>query len=264
VTLSWWQGMLLGLVQGLTEFLPVSSSGHLVLAERLVGFTAQGVFFEVSLHVATLLAVVVVYRQRLLELIGGLFSRGRDAWRYAGLLLLGSLPAGLVGVLLHDYFERSFHALPALGGAFLVTAALLWSTRWAVPKATGVKVTATQALLIGVAQAVAIVPAISRSGSTIAAALWLGLAAAPAAEFSFLMSLIVIGGSGLLEARHLPAGAASYSTGLLLAFLTAMLSGIFAIRFLIRLLRRQRFHLFAPYCAALGVFCIVWFGLLGK
>ncbi|HEV8613050.1 MAG TPA: undecaprenyl-diphosphate phosphatase [Gemmatimonadales bacterium] len=264
MSLAWWQGILLGLVQGLTEFLPVSSSGHLVLAERLVGFTPQGVFFEVAVHVATLLAVLVVYRDRIVALLGGLFAGGRDSWRYAGLLLLGSLPAAVAGVLLRDYFERSFHSLPALGWQFLITAALLWSTRWALPRATGVKVTATQALLIGVAQAIAIVPAISRSGATIAAALWCGLAAAPAAEFSFLMSLIVIAGSGLLEARHIPPGAHPFTLGLLAAFLAAMISGVFAIRWLIRLLRHQRFHLFAPYCAAVGVFCIIWFGWFGK
>jgi len=264
LSLAWWQGILLGLVQGLTEFLPVSSSGHLVLAERLVGFQPQGVFFEVAVHVATLLSVFIAYRKRIAELIRGLVSGGRDAWRYAGLLLLASLPAAVAGILLRDYFERSFHSLPALGWQFLITAALLWSTRWALPKATGTQVRAPQALLIGLAQAVAIVPAISRSGATIAVALWCGLAAAPAAEFSFLMSIIVIAGSGLLEARHIPAGSHPFTLALLGAFVAAMLSGIWAIRFLVQLLKRQRFHVFAPYCAALGVFCLVWFGWLGR
>jgi undecaprenyl-diphosphatase len=264
LTLAWWQGVLLGLVQGLTEFLPVSSSGHLVLAERLVGYVPQGVFFEVAVHVATLLSVLVAYGKRIGELLRGLVRGGREALRYIGLLLLASLPAGLAGVLLRDYFERSFHSLPALGWQFLLTAGLLWSTRYAVPRATGTRVSATQALLIGVAQAIAIVPAISRSGATIAVALWCGLAAAEAAEFSFLLSIIVIAGSGLLEARHIPPGTNPFTLPLLAAFLAAMLSGIFAIRFLIALLKRQRFYLFAPYCAALGVLCLVWFGWLGR
>lgn len=264
MTLAWWQGVLLGLVQGLTEFLPVSSSGHLVLAERLVGYVPQGVFFEVAVHVATLLSVLVAYGKRIGELLRGLVTGGREALRYIGLLLLASLPAGLAGVLLRDYFARSFHSLPALGWQFLLTAALLWSTRYAVPRATGTRVSATQALLIGVAQAIAIVPAISRSGATIAVALWCGLAAAEAAEFSFLLSIIVIAGSGLLEARHIPPGTHPFTLPLLAAFLAAMLSGIFAIRFLIALLKRQRFYLFAPYCAVLGVLCLVWFGWLGR
>jgi len=264
VTFAWWQGILLGLVQGLTEFLPVSSSGHLVLAERLVGYVPQGVFFEVAVHVATLLSVLVAYRKRIAELLRGLFGGGTESLRYLGLLLLGSVPAGLAGVLLRDYFERSFHSLPALGWQFLLTAALLWSTRYALPRATGVRVTATMALLIGIAQAIAIVPAISRSGATIAVALWCGLAASEAAEFSFLLSIIVIAGSGALEARHLSGDTHALTLALALAFAAAMLSGIFAIRFLVRLLQHRRFHLFAPYCAALGVFCVVWFGWLGK
>jgi undecaprenyl-diphosphatase len=264
VTLSWWQGLVLGLVQGLTEFLPVSSSGHLVLAERLVGFQPQGVFFEVAVHVATLLSVFVAYRRRIGELLRGLATGEGPAWRYAGLLLLASVPAGIAGIALRDYFERSFHSLPALGWQFLFTAAVLWSTRFALPRATEITVTAPRALLIGIGQAIAIIPAISRSGTTIAAALWSRLAAEPAAEFSFLMSIIVIAGSGVLEARHIPAGSHPFTAGLLAAFVAAMLSGIVAIRFLIRLLQHKKFHLFAPYCAALGVFCLVWFGWLGK
>jgi undecaprenyl-diphosphatase len=264
MNLSWWQGLVLGLVQGLTEFLPVSSSGHLVLAEKLVGFESQGVFFEVSVHVATLLSVIVAYRRRIAELLGGLFSGAGDAWRYTGMLLLASVPAGVAGVAFREYFERSFHSLPALGWQFLVTAAVLWSTRAAMARATGTTITAGRAVLIGVGQAIAIVPAISRSGTTIASALWSGLAAETAAEFSFLMSIIVIAGSGLLEARHIPPGGHVFTAGLATAFFTAMISGIIAIRFLVRLLRHKKFHLFAPYCTAVGIFCLVWFGWLGK
>ena len=257
--LGWWQGILLGLVQGLTEFLPISSSGHLVLAERLVGFTPPGLFFEIAVHVATLLSVFIAYRARIGELVRGMLAGGKESWRYAGLLLLASVPAALAGVLLRDYFEATFHSLPALGWQFLFTAGLLWSTRRALPRATGAKVTATQALLIGVAQAFAIIPAISRSGATIAVALWAGLGAKVAAEFSFILSILAIAGSGLLELRHLPPGTDYFSVGLLGACVAALLSGIWAIRWLVRLLERQRFHAFAPYCAALGVLCLIWF-----
>ncbi|HEV8358493.1 MAG TPA: undecaprenyl-diphosphate phosphatase [Gemmatimonadales bacterium] len=264
MTLSWWQGLILGLVQGFTEFLPISSSGHLVLAERLVGFQAQGLFFEVAVHVATLLSVLVAYRRRIVELLRGLVLRGGEAWRYTGMLLLASVPAAFAGITLRGYFERSFHSMPALGWQFLITAALLWSTRAALARATDTKVTAPRAVLIGIGQAVAIIPAISRSGATIAAALWSGLAAEPAAEFSFLMSVIVIAGSGVLEARHIPPGSHPFTAALATAFLAAMISGIVAIRFLVSLLRHKRFHLFAPYCAVLGVFCLVWYGWLGR
>lgn len=262
--LSWWQGLILGLVQGLTEFLPISSSGHLVLAERLVGYHPQGVFFEVMVHVATLISVVVAYRERLAQLVTGMVRGGREEWRYALLLLLASVPAAVAGIAFKEYFERTFHSMAALGWQFLFTAAVLWSTRLAAPRATGTRVTGVHALLIGVGQAVAIIPAISRSGTTIAAALWSRLGAQPAAEFSFLMSIIVIAGSGVLEARQMPPGGHPVTAGLVWAFLGAMISGIVAIRFLVRLLRHQKFHLFAPYCAVLGAACLVWFGWLGR
>jgi len=264
MTLSWWQGLLLGLVQGLTEFLPISSSGHLVLAERLVGYRPQGVFFEVVVHLATLLSVLVAYRVKLLALTRGLLGGDREAWRYCLLLVLASIPAALAGILLRDYFERTFHSMPALGWQFLITAAILWSTRYAIPRATAVRVTALHAILIGLAQAFAIVPAISRSGATVAAGLWSGLSAEAAAEFSFIMSIIVIAGSGVLEARHLPPGGAAFTLPLLTAFVAAAVSGLLAIRWLVSLLRHKKFHLFAPYCAVLGVLCLVWYGWLGK
>ncbi len=262
--LTWWQGLILGLVQGLTEFLPVSSSGHLVLAEHIVGYTPPGVFFEVAVHVATLLSVVVAYWRRIIELLKGLLSGQSEAWRYAGLLLIASIPAAVAGIALKDHFEASFHSMSALGWQFLFTAAVLWSTKYALPRATGTQVTLVQAMVIGIGQAIAIVPAISRSGTTIGAALWSGLQAEAAAEFSFLMSIIVIAGSGLLEARHIPPGEQGLSIGLLWAFVAAAVSGLIAIRFLVGLLKHKKFHLFAPYCAVLGVICLVWFGLLGK
>lgn len=264
MTLTWWQGLVLGLVQGLTEFLPISSSGHLVLAEQLVGFQPKGLTFEITVHVATLLSVFVAYWARIGELLRGLAAGEREAWRYAGLLFLASLPAAAAGLLFRDYFERTFHSAVSLGWQFLFTALVLWSTRWALIRATETRVTAGRALLIGAAQALAIIPAISRSGTTVAAALWSGLAAQPAAEFSFLMSTVVIAGSGVLEARHVAAGTDLLSPGLLLAFVAALVSGVFAIRFLVALLRRSRFHLFAPYCAGLGVFCLLWFGVLAR
>ena len=261
---SWWQGLLLGLVQGITEFLPVSSSGHLVLAEQFLGYRPPGVFFEVLVHLATLLSVLIVYRQRIAEVLRGLVAGHGAAWSYAGLLLIATLPAGLLGVALRDYFERTFHSPIDLGWQFLLTALALWSTRWAMGRAKQATITVGRSLLIGAAQAVAIIPAISRSGATIAAALWAGLSPAVAAEFSFLMSIVVIAGSGVLEARHLPAGLVHVGPGLVWAFCAALLSGIAAIRLLVALLRSSRFHFFAPYCALLGLFCLLWFGIVAK
>ena len=262
MNLSWWEGLFLGLVQGLTEFLPISSSGHLVLAEELVGFHPPGLYVEVGLHVATLLSVFVAYRVRIAGLTRGLVTADRDAWRYAGLLILASVPAAVAGLFFRDFFVESFDSGVSIGIQFLVTALILWSTKPVAGRATGQNISVMAALLIGVAQAVAILPAISRSGATIAAALWLGIAAGPAAEFSFLMSIIAVAGSALLEARHIPPGADLLAPGFVLGFIAALLSGIWAIRFLVALLRRGRFHGFALYCAVLGVFTILWYTVL--
>jgi undecaprenyl-diphosphatase len=262
VNLGWWEGLLLGLVQGLTEFLPVSSSGHLVLAEELVGFHPPGLYVEVGLHLATLLSVFVAYRVRIAALTRGLVTGERDSWRYAWLLLLASVPAAVAGLFFRDFFVESFDSGVSIGIQFLVTALILWATRPVADRATGHEITVAAAFLIGVAQAVAILPAISRSGTTIATALWLGIAPGPAAEFSFLMSIIAVAGSGVLEARHIPPGADLLAPGFVIAFVAALLSGIWAIRFLVALLRRGRFHGFAPYCAVVGVFTILWYTVL--
>ena len=261
MTPSWWQGLILGLVQGLTEFLPVSSSGHLVLAEGLLGYVPHGVAFEVALHLATLLAVFVVYWERIGTLVTGMVRRDAGAWRYALLLVLASLPAAAAGLGLRSYFESSFHSFIDVGVQFLITAAILWSTRWAHPQTDRMEPGPLLAIAIGIAQAVAILPAISRSGTTIAAALWGGMAAAAAAEFSFLMSIIVIAGSGLLEARQI--SELNLSAGLVLGFLAALASGVVSIRFLIRLMIQGRFHAFAPYCALVGIFTLLWFTAAG-
>jgi undecaprenyl-diphosphatase len=256
--MTWWDGVILGVVQGLTEFLPVSSSGHLVVAEALLGVHMQGVFVEVTVHVATLLAVLIVYRARIAELLVGLARRDAAAWRYTALLVLASVPAGIVGVLFKDWFEATFKSLTVVGIDFLITGTFLWTTRSVRGQPREVPTTGA-AFGIGVAQAAAILPGISRSGSTITAAMWLGVDAVRAAEFSFLMAVPAIAGAAVLQLPDLATGTASVGTvPLLAAFLAALVSGVGAIQLLVRLLARRAFHRFAPYCWALGLLTLGW------
>ena len=255
--MNYWQALVLGLVQGLTEFLPVSSSGHLVLAEALLGVKMPGVFVEVALHVATLGSVLVVYGRRLWEIIRGVFSGSRESITYALLLVVATIPAVVVGLLFNDYIEAHFHSMIELGVEFIVTGVILWSTR----RPPGERETPgwMAAFWIGVAQAVAILPAISRSGSTVAAALWAKLRPAAAAEFSFLMAVPVIAGAALLEGRHATANIAAVGAGpLVFSFLVSFASGVIAILFLVAMLRRGRFYAFAPYCWIVGVLTLVY------
>jgi undecaprenyl-diphosphatase len=253
-----WQGMLLGLVQGLTEFLPVSSDGHLAVIGHVAGVHTPGVFVEVALHVATLGSILVVYGGKFWRLAAGVLRRERDALTYAGLLLIGMIPAGIVGLLLEDLIARAFDSLIAAGAGFLVTAAALLSTRTRTPQGVQ-RPTPGGALVIGLAQALAPLPGISRSGMTIASGLWVGLDAVAAADFSFLMAIPLIAGAGLLEARHASADLALIGVvPLVVGAIVAFLSGVFAIRFLVAMLRRGRFYAFAPYCIAIGLFTLAY------
>jgi undecaprenyl-diphosphatase len=253
-----WQGILLGLVQGLTEFLPVSSDGHLAVIGHVAGVHTPGVFVEVALHVATLGSILVVYGKRFTQLAIGVLRLQPEDLRYAGLLLLGMIPAGIVGLFFEDLIARAFDSLLAAGIGFLITGAALWSTRRRGTEGDS-RPTPRGALLIGLAQALAPLPGVSRSGMTIASGLWVGLGAVPAADFSFLMAIPLIAGAGLVEARHASVDIAQVgAVPLLVGCLVAFASGVFAIRFLVAMLRRGRFYAFAPYCFVVGTLTVIY------
>ena len=256
-----WDGVLLGFIQGATEFLPVSSSGHLVMAQALLAIEIPGVLFEVAVHVATLLSIVLVYRGRLVQLARGAFEGDRDAYRYLGLLFVATLPAAFLGVFGQGAIEALFDDPYVPGVGLLVTGTLLWSGRAALPKAIATRPGWGAALLIGVAQAFALVPGISRSGVTVVAALWLGVEAKEAAAFSFLMALPVITGAAILQAPEVAGGAALPPLVLLGGGLAAAVTGVFAIRTFVAVLDKRAFHLFAPYCWVVGVAFLLYLRL---
>lgn len=266
----------LGLIQGLTEFLPVSSSGHLAIVRRLLGdeFADLGLTYDVLLHLGTLLAVFVVYRKDIAALIVGFFTLIRDAFRrqvnfqehpyqkLVLLLLLASVPAALVGFLLGDYIDDIFakHLL-LVGVALLLTGAELWfSDRIVEGKRDEETLRAKHVFVPGLFQALAIVPGLSRSGSTITGALLAGFRREFAVKFSFLMSIPIILGSALVDVLHLLHGdsAALPLLPALLGVLIAALVGYLSIKFMLKLISHKRFHYFAYYCLVLGVALIIW------
>ena len=250
-----WQGIVLGLVQGLTEFLPISSSGHLVLVEALTGVHFTDVTVEVSLHVATLGSVLVLYGPRLWGITRGLLRGDGPSVRYAALLVVATIPAGLIGVLFHRQIEERFHSLAWLGVQFVITGVILWLTRG--PRGERDVPSVRAATTIGFAQAFAILPAISRSGATAAGVR--PLQSAAAAEFSFLMAVPVIAGAALLEGRQAVLNVAAVgAVPWAVSFVVAFVSGIWSIRWLVALLQRGRFHVFAPYCWGVGVLTLAY------
>jgi undecaprenyl-diphosphatase len=247
------QAVILGALQGLTEFFPVSSSGHLVLAESLLGVNPPGVSFEVMVHLATVFSVIVLYRRRLIGLVSGLFRLQRDALTYVGMLLLASVPAGLVGVTLADAIGGLFDrpALAALN--LLVTGCIVYATRWLLDRGDRRDPGWGGSVIVGIAQALAILPGISRSGFTVAAALWRKTGREAAAEFSFLLSIPAIVGASILQLPDMLSGAEGlHALPLSAAAISAFLTGVLAIVLFVRWLRIGQFHRFAYYCWTVG------------
>ena len=252
--------VLLGLLQGLTEFLPVSSSGHLALAQSLIpGFSQPGVLFDVTLHIGTLVAVCIYFRQDLREMALSLFSSGKEdaaaSRRMLWLLIAGSVPTAAIGLLFRKQFEAMFSDVYGVGVWFIVTGALLFltdrvSTRGRELSAMGL----LDALVIGIAQGLAIIPSLSRSGTTIAAGVFLGLERGLLVRYSFLLSIPAVAGAFVLELvthRHEALQGfdpLAYGAGTL----AALVVGYWSIGVLLNMTRSRRLSVFAYYCWAVG------------
>ncbi len=251
--------LLLGIVQGLTEFLPVSSSGHLVLFQQWLEVQGDEVLFDLVVHLGTLVPVMVFYRESLIGMLKAPFSeRGglseRPNTRLMALVLLGTIPTGIIGLTLKDFFEQLFDTPSVLAISFSLTACLLLASGFARSgKTTEVDMAWWQALAIGLAQGLAITPGISRSGTTIAIALMLGLSREYAARYSFLLAIPAILGAFVLKA-----GDAAWDTldvgALGVGFLASMISGYLALVILVRLVQQGSFKHFAWYLFALAAF----------
>lgn len=257
---------ILGLVQALTEFLPVSSSGHLVLSRILLGVeTEHGAAFEVAVHFGTLLSVIIVLREDVWSLLRSSWTAltqprelprlwsDNPEFKVLVAILVGCVPAGVVGLAFKDQLEAAFSSPLVVCSALIVTGFVLLATL--LPAPGDKRVGLGSAVLIGIAQAVAIIPGVSRSGSTIATAMFLGLERDHAARYSFLLSLPVIAGATALKARELLSVQISGDTWLALGVgaLVSFLAGIGALILLMRIVRRGGFAHFGWYCIAVGV-----------
>ncbi len=254
--MSVFNAVILGIIQGLTEFLPVSSSGHLVIAEHLMpGWQQTGIVFEVLLHLATLLAVIIFFRQDLLQLIKSIYTKGTEARRQRYLLLmiiLATIPTGIIGLAGKKIFVGLFERLDVVGGMLLVTALLLWLAE--IPRAQkgdrsgNIK----DAILIGITQGLAIIPGISRSGSTISVAMLLGIEPEKAARFSFLISIPAISGAALLNFKEITNLPADQIPASLCGAIAALVTGLMALKLLLMIIKKRRLRLFSVYCAIVG------------
>ena len=269
--IDWIEALVLGVVQGATEYLPVSSSGHLVIFQHLFGLEEPALLFDIVLHVATLLVVVGFYRHDILELLSQTRTAGKElvagegwrtvqerypGFRLAWLIVLGTIPTAVIGITLQDTFEAMFGSLRVVGVMLWVTGAILVSTLLARNQNRDIAaIKPVDALLIGLVQGLAITPGISRSGATIGVALLLGIERQTAARYSFLLSVPSIVGALLLKIGDSVNGVGAGAMAL--GFLAALMSGYVCLIFLIRVLKRGKLAWFAPYCFLAGL--AAWF-----
>ena len=265
--MNWLQALILGLVQGLTEFLPVSSSGHLAIGREILGVeAAEDLVFEIMVHVATVLATIIVFRKQIWKLLCGLFKfKYNDETDYILKICVSMIPVFIVGMLFKDKVESMFSSLLVVGLALVVTAMLLFFSdiyggrgRIAARQYRN-GIGWWQAFVIGVGQAFAVIPGLSRSGTTISTGLLCGVKRSDVAQFSFLMVLVPILGEAFLDL--VGGDVASSSVGafpLLVGFLAAFVSGLFACKVMIALVKKAKLRWFALYCALVGLAVIIF------
>ncbi|HAH97350.1 MAG TPA: hypothetical protein DHD79_10645 [Firmicutes bacterium] len=269
--MAWWHALILGIVQGLAEFLPISSSGHLVIFRSVFSLDEIGLAFDTLLHLGTLAAVLFYFRNDIIpllkaffSLIGRVFRKNQSALseheRLVGMVLIGTIPAGAAGFFLEPFLADLFKAPKLVGYALWITAGIMW---WAHSGGNKSGTTATmnwqKALFIGIAQAIAILPGISRAGMTIFAGILMGLSRVEAAKFSFLLSIPVILGAGITQVPDLIASAGGIQGIYLLGMVTAAFSGFAAIKGMLRYVNKKGYAGFAIYCAIVGTLVVILF-----
>ncbi|MBN1479149.1 undecaprenyl-diphosphate phosphatase [candidate division KSB1 bacterium] len=267
------KAVILGIVQGLTEFLPVSSSGHLVLGKHFLGLQEQGIEFEVFVHFGTLLAVLTIFRKEIFNLIMAffklfspkVFSAGLDNYYRKSLdfrllvyIIIATIPAAVIGLTFEDKIETAFHSPRFACSMLIITAVILFLTLFA--KKGTAPLSLRNTLIIGIAQACAILPGISRSGSTISAGLYQNISGKEAARFSFLLAIPAILGATMIKAIEISVSGIGSDMLMVLAagMIAAYVSGFVAIESLIAIVGRGKLYWFAPYCLIIGVLGLIF------
>ncbi|MEI7941669.1 MAG: undecaprenyl-diphosphate phosphatase [Candidatus Riflemargulisbacteria bacterium] len=249
---------ILGIVQGITEFLPISSSGHLVIGEKLLGISTPGLSLEIILHLGTLLAVLVFFHKQIWKLIDSIINfkdieKHKDRL-FSLYIIVAMIPTGIIGLLIKKTLEANKNDLSLVGTGLIFTALILFVSNIIQKRQTTEKpLTLIKSIFIGIGQGIAVIPGISRSGSTIATALMTGISRKEAAEFSFILSIPAILAATLVELDTSIMFAPEYLIGMLCSFL----AGLFTIKFLIKIISQGKFHLFGYYCLIVGFLVVI-------
>jgi undecaprenyl-diphosphatase len=251
---SFLEALLLSIVQGITEWLPISSSGHLAIVHSIFGF--QSLPFDIFLHFASILAVIAVFWKDIIKLFD---FKGKGNLRYLLLLLLALIPAGIAGMLFKSQIESFFSSYIYLGIFFMTSGIIVYATKFAVPRKD--MPNWLDAIFIGIFQAFAILPGVSRSGATISSSMFSGLKKEAAVKFSFILAIPLILGATVIEVRELILENTDYLM-LAASFIVTFLVSIFSIKILLKIIRSRRFYMFGLYNFAIGTIIFFW-GLFG-
>ena len=267
------QAISLAIIQGLTEFLPVSSSGHLVILQNIFGLKEPEIFFDICVHVGTLFAICIVFFKEINSIIKSIFqisslsrSSGslknlfseNDDIRMAILIIIASIPTAILGLLFHKIAGKIFSSVHLVGIMLLATGAFLWTSRSIKSEGNDVKgITVGKALIIGLAQGIAVLPGISRSSLTIVTALFIGVGRETAAKYSFLMSIPAILGALLLELDGTGVPTNSSTGIILLSVVVSAIIGFAALKVLLNMVKQKQLYYFAPYCWLIGIITII-------
>ncbi len=266
--------IILGIIQGLTEFLPVSSSGHLVIFQNIFNLKEGALFFDINVHLGTLLVVLICFRKDILSIILSFFRCTNmlikqkktmseiytdPDFKLAFLIITGSVPTAILGLMFHSIADRLFSSVTMVGGMLICTGFILWFTRYLTKSERNINTfTIKDSLVIGLVQGLAIIPGISRSGSTIAAGLYLGLGRETAARYSFLLSIPAIVGAEILNIKNLPVGAMLPDNITLLGILASFITGYSALKILLFIVKKGNIYWFAPYCWIAGIVTLIF------
>lgn len=248
------QGFILGIVQGITEWLPVSSSGHLVILEYLFGIK-ETLSFNIALHFASVMVIFIVFWNDIKNLIIGVLKREKKALKMFLYYFLASIPAGIFGILLKNSLEKVNQNLFLIGIFLIITSIVLFTTKFS--KKNNKEINIKNSLLIGAAQAFAILPGISRSGMTISAGLGLGIDKEEIAKFSFILAIPAILGASLLDIRNLQS--IQNVEAVIIGMIVCLIVGILSLKFLLNIIKKNGLYKFSPYCFLIGIVSIILF-----
>lgn len=244
----------LGIIQGLTEFIPISSSAHLVIFQEILGIKEHQVFFDIVLHLGTLFAVIIYFYKDIINIIR--FTR--EGSRMLALLFIGTIPAGVAGIFLKDFIETIFSSPVSVSVLLAITGIVLYATKY-IKKDTTENISILDALIIGFAQMFAIAPGLSRSGMTISTGIFRGIERKRCARFSLLLSIPAITGALVVKSGDIKELNSLNIFNILLGFLSAFLVGYIAIKVLVKVLEKAKFYIFAYYCWIVGGITFVYF-----